>query len=91
MPAQARGTRTGGRRARSARRLAPREREVALALAEGLSRAHVAGRMRLSVDTEIGPACATCLNSHGVRADFAPRSASANACPIGARIFAAPR
>jgi DNA-binding CsgD family transcriptional regulator len=31
--------------------LAPREREVALALAEGLSRAHVAERMRLSVHT----------------------------------------
>lgn len=31
--------------------LAPREREVALALAEGLSRAHVAARMRLSVHT----------------------------------------
>ena len=71
--------------------LAPREREVALALAEGLSRAHVAERMRLSVHTEIGPDCAACLNSQGVRADFAPRSASANACPIGARIFAAPR
>ena len=31
--------------------LAPREREVALALAEGLTRAHVAERMRLSVHT----------------------------------------
>ncbi len=31
--------------------LAPREREVALALADGLSRAHVAERMRLSVHT----------------------------------------
>lgn len=31
--------------------LAPREREVALALAEGLSRAHVAERMQLSVHT----------------------------------------
>lgn len=31
--------------------LAPREREVALALAEGLSRSHVAERMRLSVHT----------------------------------------
>ena len=31
--------------------LAPREREVALALAQGLSRAHVAERMRLSVHT----------------------------------------
>jgi len=32
-------------------RLAPREREVALALAEGLTRAHVAERMGVSVHT----------------------------------------
>jgi DNA-binding CsgD family transcriptional regulator len=32
-------------------RLTPREREVALALAEGLTRAHVAERMSVSVHT----------------------------------------
>jgi hypothetical protein len=50
-----------------------------------------ASRFGRAVGAHSHHACAACLNSHGVRADFAPRSASANACPIGARIFAAPR
>lgn len=44
-------TREGDADRTGVRELAPREREVAFALAEGLSRAHVAQRMHLSVHT----------------------------------------